>query len=440
MKKAFYRSAMLAVLCPCFSFAQITDPADRVRQKGEQRANDRIDQTIDKGFDKIDEGLGSIFKSKNKGKSTRQQPTEDSPQRTASQGPSAVSTAGSVSGKESTDFSLYKSFDFIPGKHTLFFEDFSNGFAAWKVNEWDRGDALPEGITTLKVAPGNWYKAPRKGNFYPAREITLPETFTLEFDMYADNSTMNEMEGGLKAIFVAANVDKHEYSMHFDAKSQIQLDIHPSDSYLFASAQREYGAEPRILFERRIDKGWTPGKVHHISISRNQAHVTLYVDHNKYIDLPNGLALPGKYTLLFNTNLWGDGVYITNVRLASGVPNATGDMSAQGKFVTNTIYFDVNAARIRPESWPSLQSAAAAIRSVSGNVLIVGHTDSDGDEASNLALSQRRAESVKAALVRDLGIPSSRLTTKGQGETHPLIANTTAEGKAQNRRVEFISQ
>jgi OOP family OmpA-OmpF porin len=66
-----------------------------------------------------------------------------------------------------------------------------------------------------------------------------------------------------------------------------------------------------------------------------------------------------------------------------------------------------------------------------------GHTDSDGDDNSNLKLSDQRAAAVKKILV-DFGVPESQLTTKGYGETKPLSPNTTSDGKANNRRVEFV--
>jgi outer membrane protein OmpA-like peptidoglycan-associated protein len=72
------------------------------------------------------------------------------------------------------------------------------------------------------------------------------------------------------------------------------------------------------------------------------------------------------------------------------------------------------------------------------NVKIIGHTDGDGDDAKNLDLSKRRAESVKNELVKNFGIDSSRLTTEGAGETKPIAANDIPVNKARNRRVEII--
>ena len=73
-------------------------------------------------------------------------------------------------------------------------------------------------------------------------------------------------------------------------------------------------------------------------------------------------------------------------------------------------------------------------------VTIIGHTDSDGDAAQNLDLSKRRAASVRILLTTEFGIDGTRLQTDGSGETKPVGDNNTAEGKAQNRRVEFIKQ
>ena len=69
-------------------------------------------------------------------------------------------------------------------------------------------------------------------------------------------------------------------------------------------------------------------------------------------------------------------------------------------------------------------------------LIIEGHTDSDGPTDKNQILSQKRAESVKSYLVSG-GISDSRLSTKGYGESTPVAPNTTATGKAQNRRVEL---
>lgn len=71
-------------------------------------------------------------------------------------------------------------------------------------------------------------------------------------------------------------------------------------------------------------------------------------------------------------------------------------------------------------------------------VKIVGHTDSDGADASNMDLSKKRGASVKNELVRNFGIDASRLESDGMGESQPVAPNDTPSNKALNRRVEFI--
>lgn len=68
---------------------------------------------------------------------------------------------------------------------------------------------------------------------------------------------------------------------------------------------------------------------------------------------------------------------------------------------------------------------------------VEGHTDSDGDDASNMKLSEVRANAILDRIV-NLGIDGSRLTSKGYGESKPMTGNDSPEGKAQNRRVEFV--
>jgi len=101
------------------------------------------------------------------------------------------------------------------------------------------------------------------------------------------------------------------------------------------------------------------------------------------------------------------------------------------------IYFDSGSATLKTESYPVLDGIADLLKANTGaRVEIGGHTDSDGGESMNQGLSERRAESVRAYLVQR-GVPSSMLSTRGYGETTPVASNSTPEGKAQNRRIEF---
>jgi outer membrane protein OmpA-like peptidoglycan-associated protein len=110
----------------------------------------------------------------------------------------------------------------------------------------------------------------------------------------------------------------------------------------------------------------------------------------------------------------------------------------QGQVLTfNDIYFDFDRSNIKPESYPVLDSIVEMfLENSEVRIEIAGHTDSDGSEAYNQNLSEERAASVLNYLVEH-GVPARRLTTVGYGETRPVVPNTSAANKAQNRRIEF---
>ncbi|MBM3782615.1 MAG: OmpA family protein [Acidobacteria bacterium] len=109
-----------------------------------------------------------------------------------------------------------------------------------------------------------------------------------------------------------------------------------------------------------------------------------------------------------------------------------------GSVAIRDILFDTGKATIQPASAASLAMIADALKADADLAIeIQGHTDNVGAAAANLTLSRERAAAVKAALVK-AGIDDSRLTTTGFGDTQPVADNSTAEGRARNRRVELV--
>jgi outer membrane protein OmpA-like peptidoglycan-associated protein len=101
--------------------------------------------------------------------------------------------------------------------------------------------------------------------------------------------------------------------------------------------------------------------------------------------------------------------------------------------------FDTASAKLRPASYAVLSQIADALgRNRGWRLSIQGHTDSDGGAAYNLDLSQRRAASVKTALVTNFHVDPKRLQTQGFGLTRPVASNATDAGKQLNRRVELV--
>jgi OOP family OmpA-OmpF porin len=103
-----------------------------------------------------------------------------------------------------------------------------------------------------------------------------------------------------------------------------------------------------------------------------------------------------------------------------------------------TIRFESRRSSLDPDSAGLLDRLIeTALRCPTANIEVAGHTDSDGDNAANQALSEKRAQAVMDYLVK-AGLPAGRFTAIGYGSTEPVAANDTDEGKAQNRRIEFV--
>ena len=114
-------------------------------------------------------------------------------------------------------------------------------------------------------------------------------------------------------------------------------------------------------------------------------------------------------------------------------------IETSGHIAIYGIYFDTNSANLKQESNSTLKEIDELLKlNPSLNLLVVGHTDSQGGYEYNMELSQRRAEAVVKALVNQFGINPERLTAAGVGYLSPLGSNDTPEGRAKNRRVELV--
>lgn len=133
----------------------------------------------------------------------------------------------------------------------------------------------------------------------------------------------------------------------------------------------------------------------------------------------------------------------TGAQDATGLPPGAAELeralASAGRVDVYDIHFSFDSDRIREESLPRLAEIAAVLRRhPDWHLVVAGHTDAIGGDAYNMALSQRRAAAVKAALVTRHEIAATRLTTAGHGETQPRAANETLQGRARNRRVELV--
>jgi len=184
------------------------------------------------------------------------------------------------------------------------------------------------------------------------------------------------------------------------------------------------------------------GKWHHFALSYYKRKLACYLDDTRIIAMQDCGFEPA--AMLLGAEKTGDVSY-ANVRLATGalLVGEHYDFSrlfSSDKFTTHAIHFDVKQSTIQPGSILFIRKLASWLKqNPTVRMEINGHTDNDGDATANMKLSQERADAVKNQLTA-YGINALRLTTKGFGATVPIQPNTTPEGKADNRRVEFIKR
>ena len=124
--------------------------------------------------------------------------------------------------------------------------------------------------------------------------------------------------------------------------------------------------------------------------------------------------------------------------IKQNIPGAVVERVGEGIQVTfeSGLMFDFDSDRIKPEAATNLRNLASSLdKYPKSDLLIVGHTDSQGSDSYNMDLSQRRAQATADFLVNN-GVARSRLRTTGRGESEPIADNSSATGQQQNRRVE----
>ncbi len=422
----------VSIICVSVN-AQIINPKETVKRKAENKTNQKIDETIDNGLNKLEEGIGDLFKGKKK----KEKNKESKSQQTANNSDNNVydPPKTKTDDKGNTDYSAYKNFGFVPGEQIIFFEDFKDG----SKGRWGAYDIDNE-VNVVNHNGTNWLEV-KSGAFYPLGLKALPKNFTLEFDVY----TPDINTGSLDIRFVDQSQAGALGDPWLDNSSQVtfspktQMPQTALGSYQKKINNEELNPQNEFRFY-----SWLPESGNHyarISLSCNNNKVSVWVNKEQVLDNIDLLAGNLQYLLSFHLQNYfvaENRMYLTHFRLATGVANPKTELESNKKFITQNIYFDVNSDVIRPNSYAILKEIAQSINSTQGNILIIGHTDSDGSDAANLELSKKRAESVKRALVNEFGIGANRLSTDGKGESVPLNKNSNPSEKAANRRVEFI--
>ncbi|MGD8495175.1 MAG: OmpA family protein [Gemmatimonadales bacterium] len=316
-------------------------------------------------------------------------------------------------------------YDFQPGDSVLFEDDYSN----------DEVGALPERMRLLEGIwdvvewnDGRWLR--NTGPRWAALKIplldTLPRKFTIEFDVYLPHANQ-------QLLVATAPPPEHETWGRVPGHA-FRVGVAGTRTGVYAPADRN---EIESLSTTE-EVGQRPVPIR-ITVDGKDARMfvgTRRVANTRVATFERTDAL---YLVNINFASAENPMMIGPIRIATMKRELYDVLEEEGRYTARGILFDVDRADIRPESDATLDAIGATLEEHPElRLSIEGHTDSDGDEAANLDLSERRAAAVRSYLLEHFDVDPSRLETKGFGETAPVASNDTPEGKQRNRRVELL--
>lgn len=413
----------------------------RAERAVERTVENRVDREVSK---KTDAALDSILEPGGNGPSTPSVPNPTNNGGTNT--PPDQGNPGNENGNlnngttvapgTAKTIQVYSKFDYVPGDKPLFFDDFSSDFIGDFPSKWNTNGGGE--VVSINDSGEKWLELISGYNIYFIPDLPdLPEEYTIEFDVFAlglDNKTSST--AFLRVAL--SDDDKFKDGANF-VHAQIPFCLYSPVGITMANHinhKREiYSVVKADLRDEIVDRP-------HISIAVNKQRFRLWVNEEKHIDIPRmvpqGAVLKA---LKFHMNNFKDGkerIFISNLKVAEGGMDLRRKLISEGEVSTNGILFDSGSANIQPPSMGVIRQISQVLQEENGmKLMIIGHTDADGPEDTNLNLSQKRAAAVKNTLVSVYGIADSRLQTQGKGESEPVGDNTSPDGKAQNRRVVF---
>jgi outer membrane protein OmpA-like peptidoglycan-associated protein len=310
--------------------------------------------------------------------------------------------------------------EFLPGERTIFYDDFTDMSAGAAPSHFRTRGASPE-LGAAGALRQLTYTS--SGSLFP-NLTALPRNFTYEAEVKLD------VPQGVARIYLVL------YSNEREAAAW----------YFFVRT-----ASAEMMLTRKLPRPEELGRTQvtmdlsqpvKLALWIQDGRVRAFVNGEKRLDV-NQVELPPIDRVEMRTDLAGAGLSVgyRSVRFAESAPDFSQVISASGRYVSHGIRFATDSDQLTPESAPAVRIVASGLGANPDlRLLIEGHTDAVGEAAHNLDLSRRRAEAVKTVLTTQFNVDASRLTTIGLGSAKPIEPNDTPQGRAQNRRVEFVRQ
>ncbi len=400
--------------------AQVNNPGTVVQTDATNHANNDVNNSVNSGLNNIENGVKGLFKKKK----PAQQNTQQNNQAATTNTTTTNATTGATTTAPIGSLASYQNYDFVPGNNILFYDEFTDD----QPGEWPTHWNLTSGQAILNMAGPDKAIFMTDGNYcriYPLMKTPnyLTANFSIEYDTYANGGypvgiEIDDINNSGK-LTITANGNSVDWSGYVSA----------TDHSTSLSA-----AIPADINNKNFINNW-----HHVAIVYKNDQLKVYVDQDRVLIVPHCNGLAPASVQVYGIGSHEQPIIFKNFKITDGASMyMTGQKFTDAKIVTHGINFDVDKATIKPESMGTLNMIVQVMKANTDLKFEVdGHTDNTGTADHNLTLSQLRADAVKAQLIT-MGIDPSRLSSKGFGDTKPIADNSTFEGKANNRRVEFV--
>ena len=389
---------------------------EKAKDKVEQKILQKTDQVIEKAFDKTEEAV------KGNGGNQTGVPQEAAPQQPIQQTPVVQDVPAEVAPEPQSLEMTYAKSDFVAGDEIFFEDNQANEQLGEFPSQWDvdYGNAEIVQMGGDKVIMTQGYTAimPLIGD----GKNYFPESFTVEFDIYPQH-----------CYSVETATDKFEIGFNDSRTLVARFHTYRDEGCFLYTNWRKPNDDGGSSDSSDNNVYFSNNEWHHVAISFNKRACKIYVDGFRVLNIPN-MKQPTSMWIWSNEKQ----AYFKNFRIAKGAVPLYDRMMSDGKFITYGITFDVGKATIKPESMGEINRIVQLMtENPDLKFSVEGHTDSTGNAASNQTLSEQRSQAIVDKLV-ELGIAKDRLTAVGKGQNSPIADNNTDEGRAKNRRVEFV--
>ena len=395
----------LAVALLCVLVAATWSPAHAqfgfIGEKIKQKAEEKVEGAIDDAAD---------------GEAAEEEAPAEAAEGEGEETGEAAAAGGTATAE---DMALYTKYDFVPGDRVIFYDDLSTEELGEFPSRW----RLDNGVFEIANQGGrNWIMCTDQGTIRPRIAVgPLPPKYTIEMGFYVKGDPARG----------------HWFYLKWHDAEDAEIGSLGVTDNLNTSLAINHETLASKALPKLLGRG-----VHTLRVMATPTTMKCYIDNERVANVPavEGFA-PVDIAVYMDPWLDEEGnpMLLGTFRYAEGGKTLREQLNEAGKIVSHGILFDSGSAKIKAESYKTLADIAKLLTDDPALKLsIEGHTDSDGSDESNLALSQGRADAVRTYLMDVYKVDGARLTTKGWGEGKPIDVNTTPEGKANNRRVEFV--